>query len=104
MSNLKIGEPNAINASDLAELMGLNPNPNQEDLRAIIREAIDNGELIGSSKNGYWKIGTVKELDDVLDSLERCAIGVCERRNNLLQNWNASYPHDKSTKIDIIVS
>lgn len=98
MSCLKNGESCAIQASDLSKQMGLDPSPNQESLRAIIRGAIDNGELIGSSRCGYWKIGTVEELDNVLDSLESRARGVCDRRNNLLKNWNKSNPRHKSMK------
>ena len=45
-----------------------------------------------------WKIGTVEELDNVLDSLESRARGVCDRRNNLLKNWNKSNPRHKSMK------
>lgn len=98
ISHLRNEKSNAIQACDLAELMGLNASPNQEDLRAIIRNAIDNGYLIGSSKNGYWEIGSLSELDEVLDSLEHRARGVCDRRNNLLENWNKNNSQNKSTR------
>lgn len=47
MSQIPRGKANAINAPDLAIRMGYSPEPNQEDLRALIRAAINNNELIG---------------------------------------------------------
>lgn len=92
------GKRNAIQAADLARVLGFSPEPNQEDLRDFIREAINNGALIGSSKQGYWEIDTVDELNAVMDSLENRAQGVCERRNALLTTWNRIHPNNPSSK------
>ena len=99
MSALRKGKSNAIHAADLARLLGLSPEPNQEDLRDLIRHAIDQGALIGSSQKGYWEIDSLDELNSVLDSHEGRAQGVCDRRNNLLNTWNKTYPNNKSNRV-----
>ena len=97
MSFLKTGKANAIHAADLAGLMGYSTAPNQEELRELIRYAIDQGELIGSIPNrGYWIFASSAEVEEVLDSLEGRAQGICERRNNLLDSWNRNNPKHKS--------
>lgn len=86
----------AINARKLAQLLGYPTAPNQETLRELIRQAINQGELIGSSSNGYWIINSLAEINDVLNSLEQRAQGVCDRRNNLLNNWNRKHSGNPS--------
>lgn len=98
MAALGKGKRNAIQAADLARVLGFSPVPNQEDLRDFIREAINNGALIGSSKQGYWEIDTVDELNAVLDSLENRAQGVCVRRNALLTTWNRVHHNTPSNR------
>lgn len=98
MATLGKGKNNAIHAANLARLLGLSPEPNQEDLRELIRQAIDQGALIGSSKSGYWEIDTLDELNAVLDSHEGRAQGVCDRRNALLSTWNRTHPNNKSNR------
>lgn len=90
------GKSNAIHAADLAILLGYSPHPNQEELRGLIRYAINQGELIGSNRTGYWIIDTREEVEAVLNSLERRAQGVCDRRNNLLISWNTNNPQERS--------
>ena len=46
IAHLPRGKANAIHATDLAILLGYSPAPNQEELRALIRHAIDQGELL----------------------------------------------------------
>lgn len=94
MAALRKGKRNAIQAADLARVLGFSPEPNQEDLRDFIRDAINNGALIGSSKKGYWEIDSLDELNTVVDSLESRAQGVCDRRNALLDTWNGRYPNN----------
>ena len=62
MSYIPVGKANPINAPELAEKMGLPSEPNQEELRAIIRQAIAEGELIGSNSSGYWIVDSIEEL------------------------------------------
>ena len=96
MSHLKKGNSNAIHASNLAKLMGLKSKANQEELRAIIRDAIlNNGKLIGSLNCGYWEIETIDELKKVLTSLEKRAKETNERKDSLLRNWNALNPRHR---------
>lgn len=90
MSKLAIhNQSHPITAANLATAVGLSPAPNQEDLRELIRQAINSGYFIGSNNRGYFIIRTVAELDEVLDSLQRRAQGICDRRNELLNSWNA---------------
>lgn len=96
MSQIPKGKSNAINAADLAVRMGFSAAPNQEELRDLIRMAINNGELIGSSSSGYWIMDSLQELEEVLNSLERRAQGTCDRRTNLLDSWNSKNPTNKS--------
>ncbi len=98
VSYIPVGKANPINAPELAEKMGLPSGPNQEEFRAIIRQAIAEGELIGSSSSGYWIVDSIEELNVVMDSLERRAQGVCDRRNKLLTLWNDSHPENQTDR------
>ncbi|UGU17947.1 hypothetical protein LS482_08705 [Sinomicrobium kalidii] len=89
----------AINAPELARALGYSSLPNQEELRALIRQAIRENHLIGSDNSGYWLINSLDELEDILDSLERRAKRTCDRRNHLLNAWNEKYPDNLSIKI-----
>jgi hypothetical protein len=93
---LPFGKVNSINAPDLAKQLGYSSAPNQEELRALIRQAIDQGELIGSSRTGYWIMDSITEVEEVLNSLEQRAQGVCDRRNSLLNSWNDRNPNNTS--------
>lgn len=104
ISFLKKGMKNGIHAADLAGLMGYSTAPNQEELRELIRYAIDRGELIGSTPHhGYWLFASLSEVEEVLDSLEGRAQGVCDRRNALLDSWNAKKPKSKSSRSHVDV-
>ena len=98
ISALPNGKRNAINAPNLADRLEYSPEPNQEELRALIRQAISQGEIIGSSRSGYWIIDSITEIEEVLDSLEQRAQGVCDRRNNLLDSWNNDNPQNISSR------
>lgn len=57
-----IGEENAIKGEELAEFLGVK----EVDIRqAKFHEIIEEGELIGSSANGYFIISSKEELDKV---------------------------------------
>ena len=50
--------------------MGYSDAPNQEELRALITFAIDQGVLIGSKpSHGYWIFSLKAEVNEMLDSL-----------------------------------
>lgn len=103
MALLPLGKANSINAPDLARQLGYSSTPNQEELRALIRQAINQGELIGSSRSGYWIMDSITEVEKVLNSLEQRAQGNCNRRNSLLNSWNAKNPNKTSrlTNVDV---
>ena len=88
----------AIKAPRLAQILGYSSRPNQERLRALIRQAIEEGHLIGSYRKGYWLIIRLDELNELLDSLEHRAQGTCLRRNHLLNAWNEQHPDNRSAQ------
>ncbi|HET6402807.1 MAG TPA: hypothetical protein VFH95_15590 [Candidatus Kapabacteria bacterium] len=95
-----------IGADKLADALGLPAEPNQELLRALIRNAIDAGELIGSRSGrngGYWLIGSRAELEFVLKSLADRAEETLIRRNNLRKSWNIGNPGDRTLLIELHV-
>lgn len=103
MSILQRGKDNKLKAAEIAVELGYSPEPNQEETRDLIRRAIDAGSLIGSVSGGnagYWEIATTTELNECLDSLERRADGVCDRRNNLIRNWNIAHPDDETEQVE----
>ena len=103
IATLPIGRANAVNAPDLARQLGYSPTPNQEELRALIRQAIGQGVLIGSSRAGYWVINSKVEMEEVLESLHQRAQGVCDRRNYLLSSWNTNNPENPSSLTNVEV-
>lgn len=103
IAELPYGKANAINAPDLATKLGYSSAPNQEELRAVIRQAIEQGELIGSSNSGYWIIDSKSEVEEVLNSLQQRAQGVCDRRNSLLNSWNAKNQNNPTSYIEVNV-
>lgn len=88
---LQNGKRNAINAEDIAIRLGFPTTGNQVKTRDLIRECIENGDLIASSistPKGFYIIETIDELNDYLDSLERRASDILSRRNWLIDGWN----------------
>ena len=93
LNNLQTGRQNAIRARDLARLINFPIGGNQEKLRQLIKECIEqDGDLIGAATGriipGFFIIETIVELNNYLDSLERRTRSDNERRTALIESWN----------------
>jgi hypothetical protein len=87
-TNRHVGRTNAILARDIAAHFNAAVGDTEVPIRKVIRLAIEQGELIGSCRTGYFIIDSVAEIDSNLNSLRRRAEGILQRRRNLLSTWN----------------
>lgn len=102
-ANNHIGHANAVTATDLANHFGISDGGVQVEMRNVIREAISNGELIGSPSRGFYLIDNLAEVDENLDSLQSRAENILTRRRNTLNNWNNQNQANQSTRTDLFV-
>ena len=93
--NKYISKACTITAKDLALHFGISDGGTEVGMRNIIRNAIAENQLIGSTVNGFYMIGNPEELKSYLKSLESRADKTLIRRNNLIANWNAQNPKNK---------
>lgn len=98
-----IGSSNPVTAGDLANHFGISDGGVQVEMRNVIRDAIANGELIGSHSRGFYLIGTLAELEENLDSLQSRAENILLRRRNMMTSWNNQNNANQSTRIDLHV-
>jgi len=98
-----IGSANAVTAGHLANHFGISDGGVQVEMRNVIRDAIANGELIGSHSRGFYLIDNLAEVDENLDSLQSRAENILTRRRNTLTNWNNQNPTNHSTRTDLFV-
>lgn len=101
-ANNHIGRSNPITAYLLANHFNISDNGVEVGIRNIIRDAINNGELIGSNNKGFFLIDSINDLDYYLNSLESRAHGIINRRNNLIRNWNNSSNTNTTKQIHTI--
>lgn len=102
-ANNFIGSSNPVTAGDLANHFGISDGGVQVEMRNVIREAIANGELIGSHSRGFYLIGTLAELEENLDSLQSRAENILLRRRNMMTSWNNQNNTNQSSRIDLHV-
>ncbi|MEO6883260.1 MAG: hypothetical protein ABI199_04460 [Bacteroidia bacterium] len=92
LATLILGRQNAIGASRLAQLLGYPIGGNQVQLRGLIKECIEFDEdLIGATTSrpaGFFRINTINELENYLDSLENRTRSDNDRRTALINSWN----------------
>lgn len=103
LNNLQNGRRNAIRARDLAGLINFPVGGNQEKLRQLIKECIEqDGDLIGAATGrinpGFFIIETIVELNNYLDSLERRTRSDNERRTALIESWNNQNNHNDTDR------
>ncbi len=103
ISNNFIGSANPITAGDLANHFGISDGGVQVEMRNVIRDAIANGELIGSHSRGFYLIGSLAELEENLDSLQSRADNILLRRRNMMTSWNNQNINKQSTRRDLHV-
>jgi len=102
-ANNFIGSSNPVTAGDLANHFGISDGGVQVEMRNVIRDAIANGELIGSHSRGFYLIGTLAELEENLDSLQSRAENILLRRRNMMTSWNNQNNANQSKRIDLHV-
>lgn len=102
-NNNHFGNNSPITAGDLARHFGISDGGVEVEMRNVIREAISNGELIGSHSRGFYIIGTLAELEENLDSLQSRAENILLRRRNMMNSWNNQNPTNSTTKTDLFV-
>lgn len=87
-ANNNIGRQYPITASDLAIHFGISDGGVQVEMRNVIRNAIDQGYLIGSCNRGFYLINSLNEVEHNLNSLRSRAENILNRRRNILNIWN----------------
>lgn|SRR5690625_4635589 len=88
VNNNHIGRAHPITARSLAQHFGVSDEGTEVPIRNLIRNAIDQGELIGSSNRGFYIMNDLSEVEDNLNSLQNRAELILSRRRNMLNNWN----------------
>jgi len=84
---LNIGSGNTITAREIAEHFVVSDGAVEVPIRGVIRQAIEDGELIGSNNHGFFIIETQEEYDNYLESLHSRRRGISDRIRNLRNNW-----------------
>ena len=87
VSYLGFGKQNARLSDYIARDIGIEDNKTNQKLRNIYKEAVLEGYLIGSCKDGYYRIATRAELDETVEDLDHRIAGTRNRRNALIQSW-----------------
>ena len=83
------GKQNAIPSSKIAKMLGIPENDTVATTRGLITKLIKNTCLpIGSSENGYYIMETEEELNEVIQDLNGRILGIYDRTNRLISNFN----------------
>lgn len=89
---LQVGKQNAITAREIAEHFNISDGGVEVPLRDAIRAAIENGELIGSTNQGFFIIADENEFIEYIRSLESRRDEIGNRITHLNNNWNNRRP------------
>jgi hypothetical protein len=84
---LNIGSDNPITAREIAEHFDASDGGVEVPIRDVIRQAIEEGGLIGSNNHGFFLINTQEEYNNYLESLRSRQRGISNRIKNLQNNW-----------------
>jgi len=87
-TNNHIGHNNPITARNLALYYNISDGGVEVAIRSVIRNAIEQGELIGSCNRGFYIIDNRNEIEHNLNSLRSRAENIIHRRRNLMNDWN----------------
>jgi len=87
-ANNNIDRQHPITASNLAIHFGISDGGVQVEMRNVIRNAIEQGYLIGSCNRGFYLINSLNEIEHNLNSLRSRAEKILIRRRNMLNIWN----------------
>lgn len=88
------GKKNAIHAEDIARQLNLPTGGNQVEARGLIRDAIQQGNIILSSQGGYWCSNDKKEVEAYIKSLNDRAREISDRSSAIKQAWNSLNPNN----------
>lgn len=89
---LQVGKQNAITAREIAEHFNISDGGAEVPIRDTIRTAIENGELIGSTNQGFFIIADEDEYLEYIRSLESRRDEIGNRIAHLTHNWNNRRP------------
>jgi len=84
---LRRGQNNPITAREIAEHFDVSDRGVEVPIRDVIRQAIADGELIGSNNHGFFLIDKEEEYENYLKSLRSRQRGISKRIRNLQNNW-----------------
>ena len=87
---LQSGRSNSLTAREIAEHFNISDGGVEVPIRNVIREAIQDGELIGSHSRGFYIIEEEADFRRYVRSLESRRTKIATRISNLLQNWNSN--------------
>ena len=83
------GKQNPISAGKIGKALNIPENDTVATTRSLITKLIKRTHLpIGSSENGYYIMQTEEELNDVMQDLNGRILGIYERINKLISNFN----------------
>ena len=88
MSYLHRGRNNALTARQIALHFRCSDGGVEVPIRGVIREAIQDGELIGSHNRGFYIIDDEQDFRRYIRSLESRRNKIATRASNLRRNWN----------------
>lgn len=89
LSIIPFGKQNAMHAEDIALALNYPTEGNQVETRALIRYAIQQGNIIISSpKKGYWRSNNKKEVSDYIKALVARAADINNRSIEVKTAWN----------------
>lgn len=95
LSHISFGKANAIHATNLASKMGYPTGHNQVELRHLIHEAIQLGNIIlCNTRVGYWRSNSKQEVQTYIKALNRRADEIYRRSNDIQQAWNQDHPNN----------
>ncbi len=87
-ANNNVSMRNPITARNLANHFRISDGGVEVEMRNLIREAINQGELIGSHSRGFYLIDSLAEVEHNLNSLQSRSEKILNRRRNILNSWN----------------
>ncbi len=99
VDNNYIGSQKSITAKELASHFGISDDDVEVEMRDIIRDAIDQGYLIGSHNKGFYIIDSLDDIENNLNSLRSRAEKILLRRRNMLNNWNNIQDQNNKTTL-----
>jgi hypothetical protein len=103
-ANNYIGHLNPITARNPALHFNISDGGVEVVMRDVIREAIKQGQLIGSNSHGFYIIDDLPEIEHNLNSLQSRAEKILQRRRNLLNDWNNIPNQNNPTNLtDLII-